>query len=124
MKNRQHNNCKKKSNLREDLAYIKAEINRSEKKWKKNSFNRTMRISDYFNIPNEVFENNFIMTVISNNEVMIENYGRVSDYSNQCVEMICMNKKIKIIGECLKITCYTEEEIIIKGIIRNITFDC
>lgn len=122
MKRKLFGGCGKTSNLREDLAYIKAEINKTEKKWKKNSFNRTMRISEHFNIPEEVFSNNFIMTVIANNEVMIENYGKITDYSNDYVEMLCCEKCIRISGQCLKITCYTEDEIIIKGIICNINF--
>lgn len=115
---------KRQSSLKEDLAYIKAEINNTEKKWKRNSFNRTMRISEYFDIPPEVFLNNFIMTVIADNQVMIENYGKVSDYSNESIEMCCCGKTIKICGDCLKITCYTEDEIIIKGKITNINFGC
>lgn len=110
------------SSLKEDLAYIKAELNKTERKWKKNSFSRTMRISECFNIPEEVFSNNFIMTVIANNEVMIENYGKITDYSNDYVEMLCCGKCIRISGQCLKITCYTEDEIIIKGTLCNINF--
>ncbi len=120
------NGCKPKphSNLKEDLAYIKAEINSTEKKWKKNSFNRTMRISEYFNIPPEVFSNNFIMTVIADNQVMIENYGKISDYSNEKIEINCCGKIVNICGECLKITCYTEDEVIIKGNVKSINFSC
>ncbi|MGN0164726.1 MAG: YabP/YqfC family sporulation protein [Lachnospiraceae bacterium] len=121
MKANNNNNCKK-SNIKKDLAYIKAEINNTEKKWRKHSFNRTMRISEYFNIPCEVFQNNCIITVIGHNEIMIENYGRISDYSDTCVAFICCECTIQISGECLKITCYTEDEVIIKGIIKNISF--
>lgn len=113
---------KQHCDLKKDLAYIKSEINNMEKKWKKNSFDRTVRISNKFDIPEDVFSCAPIVTAISNLEIRVENYGRVCDYSETCIELNTGKLSLKIIGNSLKVTCYTEEEIIVKGKVSNIAF--
>ncbi len=113
------NSCK---HIKEDLAYIKHQLNKSEKSWKRNAQTRATRISEQFSIPSEIINSEMLINLINNSKLIIENYGKVIDYSNDLIRISNKNFGLTISGTCLKITCYTEHEIIIKGQIKSICF--
>ena len=108
--------------LKEDLAYIKHQLNKTEKNWKRSAQTRVTRISEQFSIPPEIFNSEMIISLINNSKLIIENYGKVIDYSEESIRISNKSLSLTICGSCLKITCYTEQEIIIKGCIKSVSF--
>ena len=73
-------------------------------------------------LPKDVFEGAFIISMTGNKELIIENFKHIIKYQPDSLVLQCKKGKIHISGENLNIELYSEEELRIKGIISEIKF--
>lgn len=77
---------------------------------------------DKLHLPKDITQGAFILTAIGNNELYIENYKGILEYTTQCIRIQGKNTYIIIEGRGLKIEHYTEEDMLIKGHIVSIHY--
>ena len=106
-----------------NLKYIKDELNKTEKNWKKEKIKRFNRISGYFNIPDDCVAKSMLITVIGCNDIQIDNYGKIEKCSDSEIILCNEYERIYICGSNMKILCYTPNEIAIRGIIGSININ-
>jgi sporulation protein YqfC len=115
-------NSDNNSNLKESFKYVKNQIDSNQKHWNSRNLSRKIRISDRINIPRDTFKDNIKLKITKDSEVYAENYGRVEEYGKEKITLRSVGLLVIILGEQLTITCYTEDELIIRGRIKNIEY--
>lgn len=73
-------------------------------------------------LPKDVILGNSVLTVYGNNEVCIENYQGIIEYTDTLIRIRTKNKQIRMTGKCLRIEYYTNDEMKIKGYIYSIEY--
>ncbi len=73
-------------------------------------------------LPKDITQGAFIMTAIGNKELYIENYKGILEYTTNCIRIQGKNTYIVIEGRGLKIEHYTEEDMLIKGLIISVQY--
>ena len=73
-------------------------------------------------IPTEAVFKDTLVTVVGSNEVWLENYKAILEYKEEQVLLQASHHMIKVEGERLLISHYTEEHMMICGKIRSITY--
>ena len=73
-------------------------------------------------LPKDITHGAFILTAIGNEELYIENYKGILEYTGNCIRIQGKNTYILIEGRNLKIDHYTEEDMLIKGCILSIQY--
>lgn len=73
-------------------------------------------------LPKDITRGAFILTAIGNEEMYIENYRGILEYTMNCIRIQGKNTCILIEGKNLKIDHYTEEDMLIKGHIFSIQY--
>jgi len=61
--------------------------------------------------------------IIKNNNINIINYDEIIDFSLTKISIKCQNKKIVIEGKNLLITKMLDNEVLIKGVISNLSIN-
>lgn len=84
--------------------------------------NKENRFLDKLNLPKDITQGAFILTTIGNEELYIENYRGILEYTSNCIRIQGKNTYIVIEGRGLKIDHYTEEDMLIKGHILSIQY--
>lgn len=80
------------------------------------------KITDILELPKEVVLNISKMTMIGNQEILIENYKGVVEYSTTLIRINTGNHLLKITGKNLSINEITSEDIKISGLISSLEF--
>ena len=93
---------------------------KSDKKIKKMEQNEKM--ADLFSLPQDIITGASNISVLGSMRVIIENYKGLLEYDKEKIVLQGKQSKIKILGTCLKIRCYNEEEIVIDGRIEGVLF--
>ena len=73
-------------------------------------------------LPKDVLEGAFLISMTGNTEILIENFKNIIKYQSDILILQCKKKQIQIIGKNLSIEIYTNEEIKIRGYISEIKF--
>lgn len=73
-------------------------------------------------LPKDVVLGMSILTVLGNNEICIENYRGIIEYTDTLIRVQTKEKQIKIQGKRLQIEYYTNDEMKIKGYIHSIEY--
>ena len=73
-------------------------------------------------LPKDITQGAFILTAVGNQELYIENYKGILEYTSNCIRIQGKNTYIVIEGKKLKIDYYTEEDMLIKGCIMSIQY--
>lgn len=73
-------------------------------------------------LPKDITRGAFILTAIGNEELYIENYKGILEYTSTCIRIQGKNTYILVEGRNLKIDHYTEEDMLIKGRIISIQY--
>ena len=73
-------------------------------------------------LPKDITRGAFILTAIGNEELYIENYKGILEYTADCIRIQGKNTYIIIKGRGLKIEHYTEEDMLIKGHILSVDY--
>lgn len=88
---------------------------------KKGSFKEV--IADFFELPHEVILDLPRITLIGNVQLYIENHRGVIAYDENQVRLAVKNGEILVSGEKLHIKNLLEEELLIKGLIRGLSYE-
>ena len=78
------------------------------------------KFSDMMELPKELLLDIPRMTVLGNEDVLIENYKGIVEYDENVIRL---NNRINILGEKLNVEEITDSEIMITGVISNIEFE-
>jgi len=63
------------------------------------------------------------LTIIGYNQITIENYSGIIEYTNEKIRIKTSGKAIEIGGERLEIRTITDADILIEGIIKTIQYN-
>lgn len=80
------------------------------------------QVADLFSLPHDIVCGASNVSVIGSMRVIIENYKGILEYNSEEILLQGKQSKIKISGNCLKIRCYNEEEMVIDGQIDGVLF--
>lgn len=87
---------------------------------KKSNFKK--RISDTFDLPEEIILDTPIIKIVSNNELTIENHKGLLEYSPTLLRMNSQLGTIKIIGHHIQIKEINQCDIVICGEIYSLEY--
>lgn len=79
-------------------------------------------LADFLGLPREVIFNLPEITVWSNRRLSIQNHQGITEYTANRVRVNVAGGEIEITGDSLVIRSIISEEIVLDGIIRQITF--
>ncbi len=80
-------------------------------------------LADALKIPKDMVLGDFKLSMTGNRELYIENYRGIVEYSDKCVILQTKSGYLRMEGEGLVISYYTNEDMKILGIIHSIVFD-
>lgn len=86
--------------------------------------NNLSKINEFLEIPKEVVSDIPKITMIGNEELIIENCQGILEYEEFFVKIATSIGNISINGFKLTLGKITEDNICIKGVIENIDFEC
>lgn len=73
-------------------------------------------------LPKDVVLGSSVLTVLGSNEICIENYRGIIEYTDTLIRVQTKEKQIKIQGKRLQIEYYTNDEMKIKGYVHSIDY--
>jgi sporulation protein YqfC len=79
-------------------------------------------ITDSLKLPKDVCDGAMILTVTGNREVFVENYKGIIDYSCKEIRLQAKHQQVLFQGADLCIEYYTNEDMKISGIIKQISY--
>ncbi len=80
------------------------------------------KMSEILELPREIVLDVPKIILVGNNDLSIENYKGIIEYSDSLIRINTNEYIIKIQGQQLEIRTITDEEIIIKGLITTVDF--
>ncbi len=80
------------------------------------------KMIDAVDVPKDVILGASILTIIGTNEICIENYRGIIEYTDTMIRVQTKEKQIKIQGKQLQIEYYTNDEMKIKGFVHLIEY--
>ena len=89
---------------------------------KKYETSLSQHIIDTCQLPKDVLEGAFIISMTGNRELIIENIKSIINFQSDTIILQCKKNRIQIMGNNMKIECYTNDEIKINGLINEIKF--
>ncbi len=78
--------------------------------------------SDNLNLPKDVLFDIPVITVSGKNELTVDNYKNIRDFSDKKLTVNTKASKIIITGTQLSISCLTKETLIVKGCFKTLEF--
>lgn len=93
----------------------KAESNEIEKSAKE-------LLVDSLKLPRDMMLGASIVTVIGDAQALVENYRGILEYTECCIMLQGKTCRIRIRGQCLRISYYTNEDMKIEGKIAEISY--
>ncbi len=118
----------------EPHTYLRFGMNRSiatynEKKcgWnfmKKNREDSNFRktISEICSVPKDAALGFPILTIVGKNEMLIENYGGILEYTTDFIRIITSIGQIQIKGKSLSVLYYSSDEMRVNGLLQSIEY--
>lgn len=94
----------------------------SSMKIKKVTSDAKDRFANFFELPEEVVKKTTKVTIISNDNVLIEGYDKIADYLENYIKIKCNNLDIILDGINLNIKEVTDEDLVITGQIYSINY--
>lgn len=77
-------------------------------------------VSEHLGLPADIICGSSIVTAYGNNHIYIENYRGIIEYENDHIRIQCKDGRITIEGINLTIDYYTDNDMRIDGIIKEI----
>lgn len=120
-------NRKLKSNHKKYKKEVATDIyhpftKKSKRKAEKERQTYLETLSNNFNIPSDIIAGAPILTVTGNNQLCLENYKGIIEYTGNVIRVQTKICRIHIIGVELNIDYFTDEEMKISGVIQNIQY--
>ena len=78
------------------------------------------KIGEMANIPKDVTQGFPYMSILGNSEIYIENYRGILEYTREIIRIQTKQGRIEISGNKLHIDYYSNDEMKIKGIIKEV----
>ncbi len=79
-------------------------------------------LSDSLKLPRDMMLGACIVTVIGSDQMLVENYRGILEYTDCCIMLQGKTCRIRVRGQCLKISYYTNEDMKIEGKIADISY--
>ena len=73
-------------------------------------------------LPKDVIQNASVITILGRNELCIENYRGIIEYTDLLIRIQTKIGQIKIIGKSLQIDYYTNDEMKVTGALSSLEF--
>ena len=73
-------------------------------------------------VPKDVAMGLPILTITGTNDLCVENYRGMTEYTDQIIRLLSKSGQIKITGKKLEVIYYTNDEMKIHGHIRTIEY--
>ena len=80
------------------------------------------KMAEKLNIPEDIAEGLPIVTVTGKNEIYVENYKGIIEYSQNCIRIQTKVNRITFSGKKLEIIYYTNDDMKIVGDIETIGY--
>jgi sporulation protein YqfC len=92
-----------------------------EKMGRKSSHFREEILSS-MEVPGDLACQDVLLSVTGNRQICLENYKSILGYTEGEIHVLTKNGSLRILGSHLEICSYREEEMLIKGHVREIRF--
>lgn len=89
---------------------------------KKHENSLSQNIINACQLPKDVLEGAFIISMTGNHEILIENIKGIINFQSDIIILQCKKNRIQIVGNNLKIDSYSNEEIKVTGLVNEIKF--
>ena len=73
-------------------------------------------------LPKDLVMGEVNVRIAGKSRIFIENYRYIIEYTESVLKLQCRNTKLKICGNKLVIEYYSKEEMLVKGIISEISY--
>lgn len=93
------------------------------KKHKAKTKNRMERFAEALEMPKDIISNCSKITSYNDNQVIIENYKGILEYTNEKIRIKTPDKILCLCGESLFINAITENDILIEGKFHNVGWE-
>jgi len=104
------------------MARLRRNKNKSQKKDNKSDAGFREKLVEALELPKEILLDMTKLTMLGNNNLVIENYKGIVEYENDRIRINTAKGLIRIQGEDLKIKEITSEDIMISGRIGSLEF--
>ncbi|MED9903274.1 MAG: YabP/YqfC family sporulation protein [Lachnospiraceae bacterium] len=94
----------------------KSKTNTAKKESKKELLVESLKL------PKDMMMGAFMLSMIGNREVFIENYRGILEYTDTCILLQTKNGQVRFEGSGLMISYYTNEDMKINGCIASVIF--
>lgn len=93
-------------------------------KLKKPKFNQVKsNIVESLELPRDIMYGAVIITAMGRNQVLVENYKGIIEYTREKIRLQTKNCQVTVQGKQLVVEYYTNEEMKITGFIQGISYD-
>lgn len=93
------------------------------KKHEAKTKNRMERFAEALEMPKDIISNCSKITSYNDNQVIIENYKGILEYTNEKIRIKTPDKILCLCGESLFINAITENDILIEGKFHNVGWE-
>ncbi|MBR0276949.1 MAG: YabP/YqfC family sporulation protein [Clostridia bacterium] len=93
------------------------------KQEEKTSMTRMERFAQAVDMPKDVISNCSKLTTYNDNQIIVENYKGIMEYSNDTIRIKTGGKMLCIKGSGLHICAITDTDILIEGIFKNVGWE-
>ncbi|MBQ9766163.1 MAG: YabP/YqfC family sporulation protein [Lachnospiraceae bacterium] len=81
----------------------------------KSDYSIAKRIADAFQLPNDCILGSLNMMLTDKNQVYIENYRSILEYTDTVIKVLGKNCRVQILGEKIRIISYNHDTMLVKG---------
>lgn len=79
-------------------------------------------VTESLRLPRDLMMGDVNVRITGKNVVFIENYRYIIEYTEAVLKLQCKNTKLKICGNKLVIEYYSKDEMLVRGIINEISY--
>lgn len=120
MKKKKQSNHEK--NKKSNFTSFYRDLKKKEKEDDKDRETYLNMLSNTLNLPSDILAGAPIITIIGKNEVSIENYKRIIEYTNNNIEILTNVGRVWFQGKNLKISYFMKDEMKITGRLESIEY--
>ena len=80
------------------------------------------KLIDALQLPKDLMLGAMNVRLVGQYEAYIENYKSILEYNDKMISVVGKNTSVTIIGEKLRIVCFTKDDMRIKGCLNEIVF--